>query len=430
MESTESTKSTDTAALQAELAVLRQRTAELEHERDATLARRAGRAGRSICAAVLIVLGVVCLTVMPVAVWSRNLLFDTGRYVETLTPIASDKGVQDSVIRIVDNQVAAHLDVKALVAEVLPPRAADVLGGALQGAVAGLVDKVTTDFVRSDTFEKLWVTINRLAHEQVRYLLLGEAPKNAAVQVDSHGKVLLDLSQVVQNVKDRLVAAGLGVASKVPTVGTVLEIANVQGLVKARKAADLLNTIADWLPWVGLAIAGGGVALARKRRRAVVASALGVGAGMVLLGAGLLVGRHIYLADIPVDVLPRPTAAFLFDTLVRFLRLGLRLLLLVALLVAFGAWVSGPGDAATRLRTAVTGAPRAVGRRLHTGPVGQFVAVHATVLRIGVVALAGIVLLMTNAPSLTTIVTLAVATVVLLLVVELLRSSAVRERTV
>ena len=417
----------DAEELQSELEALRARNEELEKARNASTAHRVGRVARAVGSTALIILGVLCLVLMPLAIWGRNLVLNTDRYVETLKPIASNVGVQDAVIAAIDRQVQQNLDVKAIVADVLPPRA-QVLAAPLQSAVNGLVNTVATKFVQSDAFQTIWVQVNRLAHQQVTYLLTGKRPANASVQIDSSGRVLLDLSQVVDNVKTQLVAAGLTVASKVPAVGSTIEIANVHGLTKAQKATRLLNNLANWLPWVGLVLVAGGIAAARKRRRALIATALGFGAGMIVIGVGLLIGRNIYLDGIPPEKLPRDSAAFIFDTVVRFLRYGIRLLLLVALLVALGAWVSGPTRSAVATRRFVMSAPRALGQKFSTGPVGPFVAAHVNALRIGIVALAFIILLLGDAPSLATVIVLAVLVVVLLLVVELLRASSPRDR--
>ena len=124
----------------------------------------------------------------------------------------------------------------------------------------------------------------------------------------------------------------------------------------------------------------------------------------------------------------RDTAQYIFDTVVRYLRLGIRLLALLALLVAFGVWVSGPGEVATRFRTFVVRGPRELGSRLNAGPVGPFVDRYATALRILVVAVLGVILLLFDSPSLVTVIVLAVICVILLLIIEMLRASAHRAR--
>jgi hypothetical protein len=417
----------DAAELQSALDDLRARNAELEQARNASTGRRIGRAARKVASTFLIILGVLCLVVMPLTIWGRNLVLNTDRYVQTLTPIASDAGVQDAVIKAVDKQVQANLDVKALVADVLPPRA-QVLAAPLQGAVNGVVNTVTTEFVRSKAFQTLWVEINRRAHRQIEYLLTGQRPADAAFVVDANGRVQLDLSVVVQNAKKRLTDAGLSVASKVPVVGATIEIADLHGLAQARKAVRLLDRLANWLPWIGLVLVAGGIAAASKRRRALIATSLGFSAGLIVIGIGLLIARNAYLNGIPPDKLPRDSAAFIFDTVVRYLRWGIRLLLLIALLVAFGGWVSGPSRSAIAIRRFTKSAPQKLGQKFETGPVGEFVVRYTTALRVGIIVLACIILLLFNAPSLATVITLAVIAVVLLLLVEVLRSTAAHTR--
>lgn len=419
----ESVQQPDAEALQREVADLRGRNAELEAIHDASPAQRAGRIARSSAAAILIVVGVLCFTLAPLAIWGRNLVLNTDRYVATLKPVASNPGVQDAIIRAVDNQVSSHIDIKSYISEVLPPRAAQALGPPLQSAATGLVNTVTTRFVQSDAFQTLWVEINRAAHESLKHILTGTIPANAVLKTNG-SKLELDLSALVDKVKAQLVAAGLTVASKVPSVGATIEIAQLQGLDKARKATRALNTIANWLPWIGLVLVAGGIATARKRRRALISTALGVGVGMIVIGIGLLIARHIYLNAVPTDQLPRSTAQFLFDTMVRFLRLGIRLVLLVALLVALGAWVSGPSRSAVATRRVVSSIPQTLGRKLDTGPVGPFVASHAMALRVAVVALAFLLLILIDSVSVAAVITLAVIVLLLLLVIELLRASA------
>jgi LPXTG-motif cell wall-anchored protein len=415
--------------LAAEIVRLQARNEELEVERQRSPKQKVLRGLRAFAAVLCIVLGVLSLVVSVPAIWGRNLLLNTDRYVDTLKPVASDPGVQDVIVTQVTKQVVAHVDISQLADQVLPTRAAQLLGGPLESAFQGFVRTVTTKFVESDAFDKLWVTVNQLAHNQIVYALTAEAPKNAATTVSDNGKVVLNLAPIVDQVKQKLVDAGLTVAKNIPTIGATIEIANVHGLQQARKATHLLDVVANWLPWVGLAFLAGGIALSRKRRRAVLVSVLCVAAGMVVVGLSVTIGRNIYLSNIPTDILPRGTASYLFDTLVRYLRWGLRLVGLLALLIAFGVWVSGPGHAATSFRRGVERGPEWLGSKLDAGPVGPFVVRYTNALRIGVVALMVLILFLIDRPSLGTVIVLAVILVLLLLVIEVLRAAAKRSET-
>ncbi len=376
---------------------------------------------RSIFSTLLIVVGVLGLVLSPLAIWGRNLLLNTDRYVQTMAPLASNPGVQSAMVAAVDRQVEANLDVSSLVGGVLPPKAAKALSGPLQTAVSGLINNIATTFVQSKAFATIWTQMNRIAHQQIDNLLTGKSIGNGQLKTKA-GKIALDLTPIVQQVKTKLVAAGITVADKVPPIGATLEIANVKGLASAQKAVRALNTIADWLPWIGLALVAAGVALARRRRRATIRAAIGLGAGMIVIGIGLLIGRHIYLSEIPTNILPRSTAASVFDTLVRYLRWGIRLVLLVALLIALGLWVSGPSGSATAVRRGLSTSGGRAGRGLRDGPVGGFVTSYANVLRVAIIAVGGIVLLLIDGPSLATVIVLALIVVLLLVAVQLLRA--------
>ena len=97
---------------------------------------------------------------------------------------------------------------------------------------------------------------------------------------------------------------------------------------------------------------------------------------MVVLGLSLAVLRTIYLDAVPPTVLAHDAAAVLYDTLVAYLRLGLRTILVLALVIAGGAFLTGPSTTAVRTRQRLTagigrlrgGAEQAGWRTARSGP--------------------------------------------------------------
>ena len=69
---------------------------------------------RTILAVVLIVVGCVLAPLAGVAVWARNQVTNTDRYVRTVAPLASDPAIQQAVADQITAQVFTYLDVQGL----------------------------------------------------------------------------------------------------------------------------------------------------------------------------------------------------------------------------------------------------------------------------------------------------------------------------
>jgi hypothetical protein len=146
---------------------------------------------------------------------------------------------------------------------------------------------------------------------------------------------------------------------------------------------------------------------------------------MVVLALGLTVFRSIYLDAVPATVLPHDAAAVLYDTIVRFLRLGLRTILVLALVVAAGAFLTGQSVTAVRARKGLTGAigwlqGSAEHAGLRTGPVGTWVDANKRALRITAVAAAALALVFWGRPTGKVVLGLTLALLFVLAVIEFL----------
>ena len=404
----------DDADLRSQVDELSRRNAELE----ARSGRRFSwsRFARATVAVVLITLGAVFITLAAPAIWGRNLVLNTDRYVETLAPLASDPGVQQAVVKAVDQQFDANVDLTSRVRSALPPRAADLLAGPIQSAASSLVNTIATRFVESAAFATLWSGINRVTHASLVAILTGNRSSNNALVVRD-GTLFVDLGPVVDAVKARLVSAGLSVAQLVPTVGVTIELMQLKGLTKAQSSVRLLNKVAHWLPLLALVCFAGGILAARRRRRALMISALSAAAGMVVLGIGVLIGRQIYLNSLPLHYLTANDAGRIFDTLVRFLRYGLRIVFAVGLVICAIAWLTGPYRAARATRAhVVSGVRRATAVAANPRFAG-FIAANRRVVSISVVALAALVLILWTNPGVATVLVIGIIAAAVVIVV-------------
>lgn len=313
---------------------------------------------RSTGSVLLILLASLLSLLAVVAVWANSIVRDTDRYVATVGPLAGDPDVQKAVTNRVTTAVLAQIDVDKLVKELeqaaaqkgAPPRVAKLLGdlsGPITSGLKTLINNTVERVVSSKAFDTVWVDANRRAHSALDKALTGNATGAVSAK---NGQVTIDVAPIVAQVKDRLVSAGLKPAARIPTVHTDFVVFASKDVGKIKTYLRVLDIIGGWLPIIAVLIAAVGVYLATNRRRALIGAALGVFAAMLVLGIVLALVRAIYLDHLPVGA-SEDAAAAVFDSLVRFLRAGVRAVGALALVTAAGAFLIGPSRVAVLIRT-------------------------------------------------------------------------------
>ncbi|QJT05026.1 hypothetical protein G9272_35910 [Streptomyces asoensis] len=366
----------------AELEALRARITALEEERTR---RPTHHRVRSIVAVVLIVLGCVLAPLGVVAAWTSSIVGDTGRYVDTVRPLASDKDIQNAAATRVTNAVMGRLDLTALLQDAVPAqrplleKALGRLGPALEDAVRSFVHDKAQAVVASDAFERIWTDANRRIHSAVEKALTGSGGGAVKIENDT---VTVDLAPVVDQVKQRLVDSGMTVAGKIPEIHTNFTVVRSEDIGKVKTYFRLLQLAGFWLPVIAVLLVAAGVLLSAHRRRVLIVAALCFAFATLLLGVALTVFRVVYLDALPAGV-SQPAAGSVYDTLTRFLRTSVRSVVALGVVIALAAWLTGPGRHAAlvrRLWHSGVGAVRATADHagLRTGPVGPFVDRYRT----------------------------------------------------
>ena len=418
----------------AELDRLRAEVAELRSRPPAAPPKRHRVSWRTPVATVLIVLGCILAPISVIGIWTANQVSNTNRYVENVSPLIHEPAIQAALTDKISAQIDAHLPIQTLTnqaAATLTSKGFTRVGtllhsfsGSLASAVQGFIHTQVAKIVKSQQVANLWVELNRRVHAQLVNALSGQNNTNGAITT-SNGKVVLNLGPFITVVKTKLAAKGLTIVSAIPAINPQFALFNDKYLVKAQSGYRLLNDLKIVLPIVTLLLLGAGIYLARGHRRATVGAGLGLAASMLVLGIVLAIARGIYLNSVPSSVLPSDAAAVLYDTLVRFIKDGLRILLVVGLIVAIGAFFTGPSVTAVRTRHALSsglGWLRASGERagLRTGPVGSWTYQHRTALRISAVALFALIFVFLATPSAASAIILAILLLVVLGLIELI----------
>jgi hypothetical protein len=418
----------------AELKSLREEVAHLRSSLDhpAAPARRKHNGWRAPVSVVLIVIGCILAPLSVVAVWTANQVSDTSRYVANVEPLIHDPSVQRALTDKITTEIESRLNVKGLAtqaATTLTQKGLTRVGallntfsGQIASSVNGFIHTQVAKIVASPQVARLWVRVNTAAHAQLVKALSGQG--NGAVTI-SNGQVVLNLGPFINTAKHDLAARGLTIVNKIPAINPTFALFSAKYLVKAQTGYRVLNDLKWVLPILTLVLLGLGVYVARGHRRALIGAGLGFAASMVVLGLGLTIFRGIYLNSVPPRVLPADAAAVLYDTLVRFIRDGLRVLLVVGLIVAIGAFFTGPSVTAVRTRGAFERGfawIRSSGEHagVSTGPVGRWTYTHRRALRITAVAIASLVFAFWGQPTWVTALVIAIVLLVVLGLIELI----------
>lgn len=414
----------------AELERLRVEVTELRDRQSRTGARHRF-SWRTPVATVLIVVGCLLAPIAVLGVWEANQVSNTSRYIANIEPLIHEPSVQNALTDKVTAQITSHLNITgytdqaaALLASRGLTRVGALLkafGPSLASSVAGFIHTQVHQLVTSARFAQTWIQVNTVAHQTLVNALSGHT---GAIAV-SNGEVTIDLAPFIAIVKQALTARGFTLINSLPVIHPTLKLFSARQLVQAQTAYRLINDLKIVLPILALLLIAIGVYIARGHRRALIGAGLGFAASMLLLGAALLVIRGIYLNSVPNSVLPSDAAADIFDTFVRFIRTALRTLLVLGLVVAIGAFLTGPSVTAVRTRTAFASGfawMRRAGERqgLSTGPVGRWTYAHRTALRASAVGLAAIIFVFWGRPTALVVILLAVLLLVVLGLIELI----------
>ncbi|MDI9918192.1 hypothetical protein [Rhodococcus sp. IEGM 1379] len=429
-----------------ELEHLRQELADLRREhseppRPATTTEATARPALRWTAAILLLVLVAVLGFSAVlARFTRSEVFDTDRYVQTITPLAADPVMQGELSDQVTDAIMARVDVESITAEALRsitenaprvPPAVVGLAPVIAGQAQSFVHKTVKSLVASDQFETLWIQANQEAHQGLVAVLTGNT--RAAVQINDEGTVSISLTPIIEKVRTTLTERGFAFADKIPAIDKSFVLFQSPELVKAQRATSALDKASTVLPLLTILVAAAAVWVAPKgaRRRAFSLVGVSLTVAMALLAVAISIGRSVYLGSVPSDVLSPEAAAVLIDTVILPLKTTLRAVFVLALVVAVVGYLTGSSGSAAAVRGAYGKLLNRVRGRTDGWEPNQLESAAAQFripLRVVIVAIAVMTLVFWRYPSGVVVVVTVLLAVVAMVVVELVARPALGDR--
>ena len=373
------------------------------------LAGRTHRARRTrgVIAWVLIVVVSLLIPIAVMAGWVIRTVTDTNQYVATMAPLARNEIIVNRLADKATDALFSTHTVQDKVTAALPPKAKPIVVP-IVNTVHGYVHNVALQVFQSPKFGQLWDSLNRHTHQAVVDVLTGK--QSALVQkVEQGGGIVLKVTPALNMIADKLNARGITLFNPVKAISNQGGVGiTIVSKAQVSKFSSLFNLVVKlrWIiPIVTLLLAAIGIAIAVNRRKILLRLAIGVGLVTVLFLAALALGRVTFLNTASAHNLDTGVAAAVWDTLLRFLKASLRWALLATLVVAFAAWVAGPGRYAIWIRSKCakgghwvadqarqlsSGAGRAAAGSPRTRATGEWILEHIAGLRIVGLVVAGV----------------------------------------
>lgn len=354
----------------------------------------------TLLATVLIVIGSLLAPVAVVASWAKVQLTDTQSFVDTFAPLADDPAVQAYVTDEAVKVIQENVDIPQITSQVVDgitdlgtgpvaTKALDALKGPLAQGIVSLIQTTVGNFVSSDAFAQVWQEALRTTHTQLVATMQND-PK-AAVAIGADGSVGIQLAPIIDRVKQLLVDQGLTFASQIPTIDRTITVAQNSSIPTIQLFYGVAVAAGAWLQWIALAFLVLGVVVARRRALALVWAAVGLALSMVVVVAGIGIGRLVFIGSVSPSLLPSKVADTVFRTVTTAMQDTGVAVLVLAIVVAVVGWYSGPFAVPRKLRgffgSGVTWVREAAERHgISTGRTGEWIYAQRALLR-AVVAL-------------------------------------------
>ena len=379
---------------------------------------------RSIAAVLALILGLGLLPLGTVTYWGHRTVTDSGRYLETMQPLAYDEDVQDALSVFITEKIEDQIDPEALVNQIFAGLIDDypslrALVPIIAGAIDSLIAQVVDRLVRSDQFRELWDLANTAAQKSLMAILEGRDDGPVSLQGD---EVVLDIGVLVDQVKQGLVDRGFSAAANinVPQADRQIVLLEAPQLAQIRTIYSFTSPIAAGLVFIAVLLLVLAVVLARRRPRMVAWAGGGAAAGGLLLVVGLGIGESVFVNTLEGTPFEKASQVF-YDQLLKFLYNGAYSLILLGVIVlVVGLYLCG-ARWAVELRASVNNLADDISGTIPAGPItssGAWVAANARWLRVGVAALFVVIVVIGNDLSIARTIWAAVISLILLGVIQ------------
>lgn len=327
----------DSGDLAAQLASLQGENERLRAQLEqVSAAAPAGGRARSTISLILVVLAVVAVVGGVLAGWLQTTIADEDRYVDTFGPLPKNEAVAVVLSERLADELIIGGGVAERVKQLLPPDLAFLAIPVTEG-IYTLTADTAEGIIRSDAFSGIWQFALRASHV------------SASAVLSTGGEVSVDLNAAAAEVVSALEDRGVTLLSDLEIELPEILLFQSDQLEEAAGALDVIDTLGWFVPLIALILIAGALWVSPHRRRTTTAVGYGTAFGLLATLVIVRVIRSGTVGDLD-DETRRAAAEAVWDTTLRFYRQSMWALIIVALIVGFVAWVTGPSERPGRIR--------------------------------------------------------------------------------
>jgi hypothetical protein len=224
-----------------------------------------------------LLVGIGCLSLVAyIAVhWTERQVLTTNNWVEMVAPLPQNPVVASALSDYAVAQLYSAVNVQQVIANALPPKAS-FLATPLSNELRTLATNTGKKVVVSDQFNQVWVTANRTLSS--RLITIGRSTPNSppAGMTVKVGKVSLNfnLSDLSKMLEQRLGSSSNGVFNTIAQQASAIHVnleSSAKQLREYFKVVDYANAV---LPYLAVAALISAVAIAKRRRRVILAASV------------------------------------------------------------------------------------------------------------------------------------------------------------
>lgn len=308
-----------------------------------------GSMWRTLACSICLFLSMVALMGAVLTRYVRDNVLDTDRYMQIVTPLPSDPQVAAALGTFAAERLFEATNAEQRLRQQLPPRLAPLAKPLVNGLQERTAD-ATVKIVQSEGFTHLWSTINLTGHEAVMRIARGEVTPQQQKRVD----MALKLGGLLTSVRERLGIEKAFLSDQQKDNLAEAQVSLHQSVEQLRRTVSAIQTGAWLFPLAALVLLALAILAARQRRKAVLAAGL----SMATLAGLMLLVINYGITQVENDIqqtVYRNAADVVIQAFYGNLHGRLIALLVLGIVIAFGAILCGPYRWAVGLRTTVSG---------------------------------------------------------------------------